>query len=467
MAIRSLIFLGLFGICVAGALVHPLLGVMGYIAHYSIGPENQWWGARLNHLGIRYSYTLALMTAIGIVLNWGRIMGGRRLLRRQETLVLLFLGVVWLSVVIGQETVGRYTSAAIDHPSMKLTKVVIFGLMLTHVASRPKRLEAVIWVMILGALFLGHHAWEMPRGAFSRGRLEGVGGPDFSESNFLAAYMALMLWIIGVQFMRTGLVGKVVCFLAGGFVANAIVLTRSRGAVVGLAAGALAALLMAPKRYRLKMGVALLAAGIGFLWLADPQFLERTQTITRSQEQRDSSAQSRIRLAQAGLQMLQNHPLGVGAGNFYQNIGNYIPEYQGKDAHNTYVRVATELGVQGIGLFGLLILNGYLTLRRTAKEAEKLPEDQREPARLLCFGLTCALSTLLACCLTISLPYVEFMWWVLLLPVCAQRTIEWQLNREEEPDSMEAWSPASVGRPTLAHPDAGKPSPVPEMAGPR
>jgi hypothetical protein len=462
MAIRTLIFIGLFGLCTVGALVAPILGVMGYIGHYSIGPEGQWWGARLNHLGIRYSFTLAIATAIGIALNWRRLDIHGPLLRSQEKLVLLFLGVVWLSVFLGEQTVGRYTTAAIDHPSVKLTKVVIFAMMLTHVASQPRKLNLALWAMVLGALFLGHHAWELPRRAFRSGRLEGVGGPDFSEANFFAAYMAMMLWVIGFQFLRSGWLGKTVCFFAGGFTANAIVLTRSRSAVVGLAAGGLMAVFVAPRKHRLKIVAGLTIAGIGFLWLTDPQFIERSTTIVRSEEERDTSAQSRIELAQAGWRMLKDNPLGVGAGNFYQNIGRYIPEYAGKDAHNTYVRTATELGIQGIAVFALLIINGFLVLRRVARSAGGLPDEQRDRARLLAHGLMCALATMLACCLTISLTYVEFIWWGFLLPVCLERSVAYQLAHAET--DAKADSKTDARKRTATELPSGE-EPTPELAG--
>ncbi len=438
MGLRTLLFGGLFAVCVVGALIQPVLGLVGYIAHYSVGPESQWWGAPLNRLGIRYSFTLAIATAVGMVLNW-RSLGLRGpLLRSQEKLLLVFLGIVWLSVLIGQETVGRYTTA-VDHPSIKFTKIVIFVLMLTHIANRPRKLEIVLWALIGGALYLGFHAWEMPRRAFSGGRLEGVGGPDFAESNFFGAYMAMMLWLIGFQFLRSRWIGRVVCFVAGGFVANAIILTRSRGAVVGLVAGGLVAVLVAPAKHRMKIAAGLIVAGIGFLWLTDPQFIQRSTTIMRAEGERDSAAQSRVRLANAGWRMMKDHPLGVGAGNFYQNIGRYIPEYAGKDAHNTYIRAGTELGFQGAAVLVLLIINGFLTLRRASRSAEDLPEDQRDNVRLLAHGLMCALATMLACCLTVSLTYVEFTWWAFLLPVCFERSVQHQLEdaKDEVPDEID------------------------------
>ena len=430
MPLKTILWAGFFTVAALGALWNPMLGIVGYVGHYSIGPEGQWWNAPLSPLRIRYSFTLAAMTAIGVALNWRKLRFGPQFLCRHEKLVLLFLGIVWLSVLIGAETTGRYTASGIDHPSVKLTKVIIFTLMLTHVVTDLRKLDWFIWVLIAGALILGLQAWDTPRRAFLRGRLEGVGGPDFSEANFFAAYMATMLWIIGVQFLRSGWVGKAFCFIAGAFTANAIVLTRSRGAMVGLAAGAVAAVLAAPGKLRLRLALGLVLGGAGFLYLADPQFLHRGSTITASEEERDSSAQSRIRLAQAGVQMVKDHPFGVGAGNFYQTIENYIPEYKGKDAHNTYVRCATELGIQGIALLFVIIIGGFWLLRRTIRFAEGLPPPLRNQVVLLASGLSCALATLSACFLTVSLTYVEFVWWFLLLPVCLSRAVG---NLKENP----------------------------------
>ncbi len=122
--------------------------------------------------------------------------------------------------------------------------------------------------------------------------------------------------------------------------------------------------------------------------------------------------------------MWQDHPLGVGAGNFYQTIGNYIPGYAGKDAHNTYIRCLTELGAQGFVLFGLLIGNAFLMLHRLRHNAQELPAFAQNDVMLLSFGMMCAIATMAACFLTISLTYVEFIWWFLMLPVCLSRTVE-------------------------------------------
>ena len=444
MALKTILWAGFFGAMCIAALWSPIWGVVGYVGNYSIGASSQWWNAPLSPLGIRYSLTLAAFTAAGIAINWGKLRFGRSLLCRHEKLLLLFLGIVWLSTIFGPETVGAYTLPGIDHPSVKLTKIVIFTLMLTHVVTDLKNLERLLWGLVLGALILGLQAWDTPRRAFESGRLEGVGGPDFGDANYFGAYMAAMLPLIGVQFLRTRWQGKVLCLISGVFATNAIVLTRSRGAFVGVAAGMVMAGLLAPRRHRAKIIALLLVAGLGGLSLSDPQFLSRMTTIVAPEEERDSSAMSRVRLTEAGLRMAADHPFGVGTGNFYQTIGRYIPEYSGKDAHNTYLRCLTEQGIQGFACFVLLIFNGFLLLRNVGKQAANLPPPDNRSLQLLAFGMKVSLVSLLASCLTMSLTYVEFLWWLLLLPVCLQRVL---MNLEQDRLTLE--NTAAISEPSL------------------
>jgi len=420
--LKTVLFLGLFVVCTVGALYTPLLGVLGYVGHYCIGPDRQWWEAPIGRWGIRYSFTLAIATAIGMAIHWRSLRFGESILTRHESLILLFLGIVWLSTLTSEETSAFYTT--VDHPSVKMTKVVIFLLMMSHVVTTPKRLDALLWVLVAGTLILGLQAFTTPLSQFARGRLESVGGPDFSEANFLAAFLASMLPLIGAQFFRTGWPGKLLCLASGVFTTNAIILTRSRGALVGIAGGALAAVLFAPKKHRGKILIGLAIALAGGIYLTDPGFLYRASTITTEEEEMDSSAQSRIETWEASVDLLRDHPLlGVGAGNFLQAIGRYNPKYEGRDAHNTYVRCYSELGIPGIAILLALVANAALTLRRVKRAGDRLPEPHRDKVTYLCFGLSVGLTTLLAAALPITLIYNEFLWWWLALPVCLERVL--------------------------------------------
>ncbi len=429
MPLKTILFLVLFVTCAVGALWMPLLGVLGYIGHYCIGPERQWWAAPIRQWGLRYSYLLALLTGVGILLNFRRLRFGRPILRRQEWLLLLFLGIVWLSSFIGKET-ESYTT--VDHPTVKMTKVIVFALMMTHVVTTISAFNALTWVLIGGALVLGLQAYSVPLSQFTQGRLETVGGPDFREANFLAAYLAAVLPLVGVQFLRSGWAGRIVCLLSGAFATNAIILTRSRGAMVGIGTGVLAAVILAPRRHRRIIIIGLLVAVVGAWCLMDPGFISRATTITRSEEERDLSAQSRLVIWRASWKLLKAHPFGVGAGNFFQSIGAYLPKSPTAsetrtsrlvqaDAHSTFVRCYSELGIQGIALFLALIVNCILSMRRVIKNTGRLPTGEGAQLMYVAYGLTVSLATVLASAITMTLIYNEFLWWFLALPVCVER----------------------------------------------
>ncbi len=439
LSIKGIIFFGLFIFCAIGALFAPYIGVYGYVADYSIGPAGQWWESPFSQLGIRYSMVLALATAIGMVLNWHNLNYGDRFLVRLEKLLLLFLAIVWFSALIGPETTGRFST--VDHPTVKFSKVVVFTMMLTHIITDQRKLSGLFWVFVLVALVLGLKAWATPWSAFQSGRLEGVGGADFNEANFFAAFMAAILPIIGVQLLQSEWKGKLLCAVSGAFAANAVVLCRSRGAFLGVAVGVVAAALFAPKKNRKIIAVLLVLGIAGGVYLVDEQFIERIATITTSEEKMDSSSASRLQLWGAGARMIIDHPLGIGVGNWYQTIGRYIPEYEGKDAHSTYVKCWVELGLQGMIVFSLIIITAYLQLRNIKKYASLLPETEADRMAQFSYGIFVSLVIMLTCGLTISLTYMEGLWIFLMLPVCLRRVLEnTLLEAQIEPSDMGAGS---------------------------
>ncbi len=447
MPLKTVLFAVAFGLCALGALYAPILGVIGYIGHYQVGPEVQWWNAPLRGLGIRYAYTLGLLTAVGAAIHYRRLEFGK-LFRRQEILALVFLALVWFSTWMSPATEGRYTVT--DHPSVKMTKIVIFAFLLSHIATRLRRLDYVLWAFVAGALVLGLQAHDTPRRAFLSGRLETVGGTDFREAGGLGGYMAAVLPLVAVMFIRARWWGRLLCAASAVFAMNAIVLTRSRSAVLGLLAACAAFVFLAPKRYRVLIIALLIVGGAGFIYLTDPQFVRRAETILSPAESRDAASRARVAIWRGGLGMIRDHPiLGVGTGNFPQAIGRYAPEYEGMNAHSTYIRCAAELGVPGLLLLLALVVNAFHTLWVILKGVHALPESQARAMQLVAVALGASLASSLAFGITGHQLYVEAFWWKLLLPVCLLRCFEnaradVQMNVESEGTPVNVEAAAAV-----------------------
>jgi O-antigen ligase len=194
--------------------------------------------------------------------------------------------------------------------------------------------------------------------------------------------------------------------------------------MVALAGGMLIALLAAPKGKRWIILAAVIVLAIGGYSLTDPGFWERAKTIAPTEGQWESSAQGRVDIWRAALDMFCDHPLGVGARGFLEVIGLYDPARVGRDAHNTLVLCACELGFQGVATFLLLIVGAMATLRNIYRKSQSLPKAQADDFVLLHWALAISLGIFVLGGLTVTLLYVEALYWFMALPVCLERALE-------------------------------------------
>lgn len=459
MALKTILLLMAFLAACGGALAMPIIGIVGYILHYHIYPEAQWWGQDLSSLGIRFSLSLAACLAIGAVLHWRQLQGKSKLLIGHEWLLIVFVGVLWVSGFIGgpvptsrpsQDVVEGGASAMGAMPSpnaapelrgrsdatspaastgtaeplpLKMTKVIIFVLILTHVATSFKRLEIVLWAIIVGVIAVGLQAYTAGDAAFKSARLNVVGGPDFRESNGLAMHLTAALPIIAIMFMRSSWRGKLVCLVAGVLAVDAITMTRSRGAFVGLAAGMIVALIAAPRGNRKFIMAGILVMMIGGLYMTDKGFWTRMETI-KVKESEDQSVLSRMAIWEGSVKLIQDHPLGVGAGNFPAHIGKYVPAHPSRDAHNTYVLCYSELGVQGLVLYLVIFGSALALLRRVYSRLRRMPSRIGGNYIWLPYGIALSLIVFMVNGFTTSRLYSEAPWWFLAMPVCLIRCMD-------------------------------------------
>ena len=407
-----LLFFGIIG----STAYHPMIGIIGYLFTYNINPIGQWWGLPLLKWGIRYSLFLAVATGLGIILHRSKLRFNK-LLENQEILLIIFLGLIWLSILLGFGFNPAESNAA------KMTKVVIILLMASHIITDIKRYEIMLWTLILAGLYLGYETYIAPGWMFHGARLDyGIGGSDFSEGNFLGSHFAMLLPFIGVMFFKGGWKSKAVCLISGVLIVNAIILCRSRGVFLGVTAGIIVAVIFSVPGYRSKI-LAVIGIGlVGAILLTDPGFWTRMGTISANTSQMDSSSYGRIVVWKAALAMVEDHPLGIGEGNFKKYVGQYSPAIPGRDTHNTYFRCLAELGIQGLIIYLLLIINAFRILRRIKEKAKGITNETDFMWHI--YGLKVSLIIFLICGITMTHTYIEELYWLLMFPVFLERSVE-------------------------------------------
>jgi putative inorganic carbon (hco3(-)) transporter len=179
-------------------------------------------------------------------------------------------------------------------------------------------------------------------------RVRGTG--IFGDPNDLALSLVVVLPFLYSRLLNKdrSLAGAVASAASIGVIVYALVLTQSRGGLLGM--GVLSAA-YAYRRFKSTVAVVVAVALLGIVLAAGPS---RFQQLEASED----SAQGRIQSWAEGLQMFRSRPiLGVGFANY--------TEYNELVAHNSFVHSFAELGFVGgyffVGLFYWMLLGNGAT----------------------------------------------------------------------------------------------------------
>lgn len=414
MAFTPLFIATLFATLFFGALFNPTMGILGYLSVYLFYDSSVWWCKSIAIYLSRPSLVASIFLFIGCLLHRDKIDWN---ISRREIQFYLFLGTAWLvSIAFG---VGMHEASwgALE----KITKMFIFIFLLLRVVHTLDGFKLLMWGYILGAIFLAYQAHDI--GQFSGGRLEDMGGIDFREANAFALFMAFGITLLGFQLLKGAWWKKVLYVIAIAAMLDTIVLTQSRAAFLGMALACPYVLLSAPRKYRKRIYLCVTLGAVLFFMLSDVYFLKRMDTIGDEAEQLKSTAEktniSRIDFWNTSIRIFADHPLGIGVWNFQNIVPYYDPDNPGLDAHNTYVLCYTEIGIIGIILFMVIIIEAFFQLRRIRQIVKGTPYEQEISLFAISLG-TSLLIYVLGGFMSHSYLYNEITWMLLALPICLE-----------------------------------------------
>lgn len=438
--LKTIMYFLLFWVACLASLVNPVWGIVNYMMAYQTNPPITWWGQPLASLGMRFSLLAILFTIVGLLIGRRRVPLITPLLSIWECFVVLLLLMAVLGTITG---IGYDYSAQAGFE--KFWKLQVFVLILVRLATNRRNLELVIWSIVAGSLYLGWDAHTAPPSAFTRGRLEVFGGPDIATSSGAAAHLTAMLPIIGIgYFIAKHWHGKAIAAISGALTVNAVVLCRTRSAFIGIAFGAAAAILLAPKRRRFRIYLLLGLGALAAYTLTDNNYWTRMATVMDKEAlAADGATQSRSDIWRASLKILSDYPMGVGLGNFARIIGSYDPRYPNRSPHNTLVMGFTELGIPGGLLFIAILMESLRLLYQCMRLAPF--SDRPLETRLMAYGMMVAIVTYFVAGLGTERFSCESFWWVLAFPLCLQRVILGEMRAHVPALAMEpetAWFPS-------------------------
>jgi O-antigen ligase len=194
--------------------------------------------------------------------------------------------------------------------------------------------------------------------------------------------------------------------------AIAMLVSASRGGLLGLVAAMLFVVMRSPHRARNFVAVFVLLAAFNVLYPRSP-----LQRLLHPTVYDLGSQTAHLASWQAGLNMIREHPLaGVGLGMFKSQMHDYAPGWwDGADfmAHNAYISVGAELGIPGLLLFLAILITAYLSLERTYRRRSAPPLIRRTAVALQAGLIGSAISAFF-----ISAELHEHLWFILAASMC-------------------------------------------------
>ncbi|PAV24413.1 hypothetical protein CF392_16445 [Tamilnaduibacter salinus] len=283
----ALLFIGILLTGLGAALFyHGWAAFLLYEITYFMNPDDRWWSSQLP--GISYSFWTAILM-IAVLIKQYRELSQRSPWRSHP----VFL---WMVALLGSYYLAYFWAleeALHEQFTFIFLKLIVIVLVAYKLLDSEKALNGAIWAFLLGCTYVAYLATSLGRNAGAR--LEGISLPNAPDVNGVANALvpagALLMYFAWMGSKKV----RLLCFICGGLIANALVLFNSRGAFLGIVVSAgLYMLFMMFSRHRQKgqrgMAIVILVVGVsGGLYVTDAVFWERMSTL-QNVESRDSGA---------------------------------------------------------------------------------------------------------------------------------------------------------------------------------
>jgi O-antigen ligase len=304
------------------------------------------------------SSTLTVTKVAGVVAFGSlllHLLAGRRKLHLDRTHAIA-AGILAIALVSTLQ--ARDTGIALE-TTIRYASFVAVYLLVTQFVGEHGVHRAVAWTLSLSAAAAG--AFALARYLTDESPVATLPNTNANDFAFvLATTLPLAFWLLGSRVLLRPLVLAIIGLIAAG-----VLLSFSRGAVVGLAAGLAWELLTRRRSFpTLVAGAVVATLAVLLVIRADPVRFETGLEL--KQQVAEYNVESRLDAWRGAATLVSEHPvLGVGPGNFrvhfYEATGNPPGTHNLTVVHNAYLDVATELGIVAAALF--LLYLGMVFLR--------------------------------------------------------------------------------------------------------
>lgn len=329
---------------------------------------------------------------------------------REVNFVLLLLVAGLLSVPLAIEPAEAW-GAFLD-----FAKVITMFVVMVNVVRTVPRLRAMFWLAFIVSVALSLKALsDYGSGQLNPGRdrIEGaIVGGIFENPNDLALHLVTMIPIaLGLLLIARGTLKKALYASVAFLMLMAVVITFSRGGLLGLGCASFVLMWKLKRRSRALVVVGFVLMALVFLALVP------TGVVSRFGGADGGSADARQALLIRSIIVSIYHPLlGVGMDNFH------IVSLHEKVSHNAYTQVSAEMGMAALALYVLFMWSSLKRLRRI--ELETVESKKEERVHYMAVALQASLVGYMVCSFFASVAYLWYVYYLVGYALCLHRLYE-------------------------------------------
>lgn len=366
MSLRDLFVISVVLLLLPISFRRPFVGLLLFSWLAYMRPQDLCWGLART---MRFSFLVAATMLVGWFVNESH---KRPFVRWELRSVLMIALGVLVSISLG--FAGRYSEATPRYFAEFLKILVIALFTLSQVDSK-QRLRALLWVICASLAFYAVKNGLI--GVLKGGGLvilRGPGGMLEDNNDFALALVMNVPLLFYLPQLEADKRLRWACLIAILLTAVTVLLTHSRGGFLSMCFALLWIAMRSGKL--LQAGLAVVTGVMSFFAFAPAHVVERVMSIFVTQENADSSIQSRFDSWALAFRMWQDNPLwGVGLRNFQlaakQDYGRIQDEQNIIHvAHNSYLQIAAEGGGLAFLVYLSLLVSVFVScsfMRRAAR----------------------------------------------------------------------------------------------------
>ena len=313
-------------------------------------------------------------------------------------------------------------------------KAVLMFIVMVNVIRTRKRLMGMIWLSLGIAFVLSY----MAIGMYSRGEISTEGyrisvdiGGIFANPNDMALHLITMFPLaLTLGLASKNIFLKIFYFTVTILIVSATMVTYSRGAFLGMiVAGGILSWKLG-RKYRLKVSLASIVAGLLIILLAPGNYAIRILSIFGIVPDPVGSRGQRSELLWRSIFVSGRNPWGIGIGNFeivgVQNLGT----------HNAFTQVSSELGILGLLAYLIFMVSPFRKLG--AIERTLFDKDETNWFYYLSIGLQASIAGYMVSSFFAAVAYNWYIYYLIAYAVAFRRIYmsEYGIEKEVKTDSL-------------------------------